>query len=46
MLVGGRVSAFASEPVAERSRSVVYVNGARYYVHTVLPGPTLYAPVS
>ncbi|MDE5707311.1 MAG: LysM peptidoglycan-binding domain-containing protein, partial [Alistipes sp.] len=29
--------------MAERSRSVVYVNGARYYVHTVLPGQTLYA---
>ena len=43
LLVAGRVSAFASEPVAERSRSVVYVNGARYYVHTVLPGQTLYA---
>lgn len=33
----------ASEPVAERSGSVVYVNGAKYYIHTVQPGQTLYS---
>lgn len=43
LLFAAHAGAVASEPVAERSRSVVYVNGAKYYVHTVQPGQTLYS---
>lgn len=28
---------------AEKSQTIVYINGAKYYVHTVQPGETLYA---
>lgn len=27
---------------AEKSRTIVYINGAKYYIHTVQPGETLY----
>lgn len=27
----------------EKSATIVYINGSKYYVHTVLPGETLYA---
>ena len=30
-------------PAAEKSPTIVYINGAKYYVHTVQPGETLYA---
>lgn len=43
LLFAANAQVAASEPVAERSRSVVYVNGAKYYVHTVQPGQTLYS---
>lgn len=30
-------------PATEKSPTIVYINGAKYYVHTVQPGETLYA---
>lgn len=27
---------------AEKSRTIVYINGAKYYIHTVQPGETIY----
>lgn len=39
LLLAGSLSVLA----VERSQTIVSINGARYYVHTVQPGETLYA---
>ena len=41
-LTTGALEGFATNP-AGRSHSIVYINGAKYYVHTVKAGETLYS---
>ena len=41
-LTAGALNGTAAIP-AGRSHSIVYINGAKYYVHTVKPGDTLYS---
>ena len=41
-LTAGAVCGFASNQ-AGRSHSIVYINGAKYYVHTVKAGDTIYS---
>lgn len=39
LLIAGSLSALA----VEKSQTIVYINGAKYYIHTVQPGETLYS---
>lgn len=41
-LTAGAMEGFAVNPTG-RSHSIVYINGAKYYVHTVKAGETLYS---
>ena len=41
-LSAGAMEGFAVNPTG-RSHSIVYINGAKYYVHTVKAGETLYS---
>ena len=41
-LAAGALDGTAANP-AGRSHSIVYINGAKYYVHTVKAGDTLYS---
>lgn len=38
LLIAGTLTALA----VEKSQTIVYINGAKYYIHTVQPGETLY----
>lgn len=40
----GRANLYAQEPQSiEKSQTIVYINGAKYYVHNVRHGETLYS---
>lgn len=43
LLITALTAAVAQGPHGERSSSVVTIDGTRYYVHTILPGETLYS---
>ena len=44
MLLTAGANLYAQEPQSiEKSQTIVYINGAKYYVHNVRHGETLYA---
>lgn len=44
MLLTAGANLYAQEPQSiEKSQTIVYINGAKYYVHNVRHGETLYS---